>query len=168
MKKSLVLAALLLVATGVFAQSTWMFDAPHSSVNFAISHLSVSETTGKFKKFDGKIVSNADDFSGSQIDFTIDVNSVNTEDEKRDGHLKSADYFDAAKFPTITFKSKSMTKIEGNKYKLVGDITMHGVTKTVELMAELNRKDFGIAEKTPGAIVGEEVMLSCSVEIVKS
>jgi polyisoprenoid-binding protein YceI len=190
MKTFFALLVALVISVSASAQSTWMFDASHSSVNFTVSHMMVSETAGKFKKFDGKIVSKADDFAGSEIEFTVDIASVNTEDAKRDEHLQQADWFDAAKFPKMSFKSKSFTKLSDKKYKLVGDLTMHGVTKEVTLDAELkgmgknpynkkdiagfkvtgtvNRKDFGVGATTPGAGVGEEIALVCNVEIVKS
>lgn len=196
MTKSLIsfLVALLLCVAGTsaFAQSTWTIDRSHSDVSFSVSHLVVSEATGKFKQFDGELKAKSDDFTDAEIAFTIDAASINTEDEKRDGHLKSADFFDVAKYPTITFKSKSFKKVDGNKYKLVGDLTMHGVTKTVELDAvfkgtakspwgqtvgafklsgTVDRKDFGLTwNKTldnGGLLVGEIVTITANVEVVK-
>ncbi len=174
------------------AQSTWTIDGSHSDVSFNVSHLVVSEATGKFKKFSGELKAKNDDFTDAEIAFSIDAASINTEDEKRDGHLKSADFFDVAKYPTITFKSKSFKKIDGNKYKLVGDLTMHGVTKTVELDAifkgtakspwgqtvgafklsgAVNRVDFGLTwNKTldnGGLLVGETVNIAANIEVVK-
>lgn len=179
-------------ANSAFAQSTWTIDGSHSDVSFNVSHLVVSEATGKFKKFDGELKAKSDDFSDAEIMFTIDAASINTEDEKRDGHLKSADFFDVAKYPTITFKSKSFKKVDANKYKLVGDLTMHGVTKSVELdiifkgMAKspwgqtvgafklsgaVNRMDFGLTwNKTldnGGLLVGETVNITANIEVVK-
>jgi polyisoprenoid-binding protein YceI len=190
MKTILSLAFALLFVSNAFAQATWEFDVSHSSINFSVSHMMVSETTGKFKKFDGKVVAKADDFSGSTIEFTADIASVNTEDAKRDEHLQQPDWFDAAQFPKMSFKSKSFTKTADKKYKLVGDLTIHGITKEVTFDAELkgtgknpytkkdiagfkvtgavNRKDFGVGATTPAAGVGEEIAVVCNFEIVKS
>ncbi|MGQ9805054.1 MAG: YceI family protein [Chlorobiales bacterium] len=182
----------VVAANSAFAQSTWTIDGSHSDVSFNVSHLVVSEVTGKFKKFEGALKAKSDDFSDAEIIFTIDAASINTEDEKRDGHLKSADFFDVAKYPTITFKSKSFKKVDTNKYKLVGDLTMHGVTKSVELDAvfkgtaksplgqtvgafklsgAINRVDFGLTwNKTldnGGLLVGETVNITANIEVVK-
>jgi polyisoprenoid-binding protein YceI len=182
----------VVAANSAFAQSTWTIDGSHSDVSFNVSHLVVSEATGKFKKFDGALKAKSDDFSDAEITFTIDAASINTEDEKRDGHLKGADFFDVAKYPTITFKSKSFKKVDANKYKLVGDLTMHGVTKSVELDAvfkgtakspwgqtvgafklsgAVNRIDFGLTwNKTldnGGLLVGETVNITANIEVVK-
>lgn len=188
---SLFAALFVSVASGS-AQSAWTIDGSHSDVSFNVSHLVVSEATGKFKKFEGELKSKSDDFSDAEISFKIDAASINTEDEKRDGHLKSADFFDVAKYPTITFKSKSFKKVDGNKYKLVGDLTMRGVTKTVELdvvfkgtakspwgqtvgafklSGAVNRADFGLTwNKTldnGGLLVGEIVNITANIEVVK-
>lgn len=196
MKKSFVffLVALFIFAgsNDAFAQSAWTIDGSHSDVSFSVSHLVVSEATGKFKKFNGELKAKSDDFTDADIAFTIDAASINTEDEKRDAHLKSPDFFDVAKYPTITFKSKSFKKVDGNRYKLVGDLTMHGVTKSVELDAvfkgtvkspwgqtvgafklsgSINRADFGLTwNKTldnNGLLVGETVNITANIEVVK-
>jgi len=183
---------ILLVGKCAIAQSTWTIDGSHSDVSFNVSHLVVSEVTGKFKKFEGEVKAKSDDFTDAEITFTIDAASINTEDEKRDGHLRSADFFDVANYPTITFKSKSFKKVVGNNYKLVGDLTMHGVTKPVELdvvfkgtakspwgqtvgafklSGAVNRTDFGLKwNKTldnGGLLVGETVNLTANIEVVK-
>lgn len=178
------------------AQTNWNVDASHSKLGFAVTHMMVSETEGKFKIYEGKVSSKADvDFTDASIDFSVDVNSINTDDEKRDGHLKSADFFDAATYPKITFKSASMKagKIKGT-YTLTGDLTMHGVTKKVTLTAigaskivkdpwgnerfafkvngTLNRKDYGLtwnaALEAGGVAVSEDVKLDITVELVKA
>ena len=100
--------AVLLIAMTANAQTTkWGFDGSHAKVGFSVSHLGISETEGKFTKFEGTVLADKPDFSDTKIDFTIDVNSINTDDKRRDDHLRSGDFFDAAKFPSITFKSKS-------------------------------------------------------------
>ena len=191
------LVAVTAISLSATAQTNWNVDASHSKLGFAVTHMMVSETEGKFKIYQGKVSSTkADaDFTDAKIDFSVDVASINTDDEKIDGHLKSPDFFDAAKYPTITFVSKSMkpAKIKGT-YTLIGDLTMHGVTKTVSLTAigaskivkdpygmeryafkvtgAINRIDYGLkynaALEAGGVALGEEVRLDIKVEITKA
>ncbi|MEY4875751.1 MAG: hypothetical protein RL708_900 [Bacteroidota bacterium] len=188
MKKLILTAAAAFAFMASQAQTTtWNLDKSHSSVKFSVEHLVISSVEGSFKAFTGAVSSTSPtSFDGANINFSIDVNSVNTDDEKRDGHLKTADFFDAAKFNSITFKSKSMKLVSGNNYKLTGDLTMHGVTKTVtfdvkfnglakdpwgnqkagfKLTGVINRKDFGVGETTPGAMVSEEVTITTNIEL---
>ncbi len=186
-------AFLMLTAT---SQTKWKLDASHSKLGFSVTHMMVSETEGKFKIYEGTVDSKTDmDFSDAKIEFSADVNSINTEDEKRDGHLKSPDFFDAAKYPKITFKSTSMKLMAKTKtaYVLEGDLTMHGVTKKVKLIAmgapkvvkdpygnlkngfkvtgTINRKDFGLswnaALEAGGVAVSEDVKLDMNIELNK-
>ena len=192
-KVALILAGSLLAISSSFAQTNWSVDKSHANIRFSIEHLVVSETEGIFRKFDGTLVQkNAADFVGSNVDFTIDVNSIDTDDEKRDGHLKSADFFDVAKYPTITFKSTAFTKVSGNAYKLTGNLTMHGVTKSVTLdvnykgtakdpygnihagfkaSTKIVRKDFGLtynaALEAGGLALGETVDVNINLEFLK-
>ena len=188
--------ALLLMAAATTAQTNWKVDASHSKLGFAVTHLMVSETEGKFKVYEGTVSSKSEtDFTDAKIEFSVDVNSINTDDEKRDGHLKSPDFFDAANHPKMTFKATSMKpgKIKGT-YTLTGDLTMHGVTKSVTLTAigaskivkdpygferyafkvtgTINRKDFGLAWNAAleagGVAVSEDVRLDINVEITKA
>ena len=110
------LFALLTIAIGVNAQTTWNLDKVHSNVKFAVSHMVVSEVEGNFKIFDGNLVASKPDLSDAKINFSVDVASVNTENERRDGHLKSDDFFNAEKFPKMTFVSKSMNLWWSNQY----------------------------------------------------
>lgn len=197
MKKTLVTAALVAFAgLSAVAQVKWKIDNSHSKVGFSVVHLMVSETEGKFKIYEGNVESKTEaDFSDAKIDFTIDVNSINTDDEKRDGHLKSPDFFDAANHPKMTFKATSMkpTKVK-TTYELTGDLTIRGVTKKVtltavgatkavkdpwgntkyafKLMGKINRKDFGLnwnaAIEAGGVVVSEEVKLDITVELNKA
>lgn len=189
MKKITILASLLALSAGTFAQTTWNVDKSHSRIGYSISHMSVSEQEGNFKDYDVKITTTKDDFSDASFDVTIQVASINTENEMRDKHLKGADFFDAEKFATITFKSTSFKKVSGKQYKLTGDLTMHGVTKPVTLTAIYNgtvenpmskkpvagftitgaikRADFGIASEMPAAILGETINLRASGEFTK-
>lgn len=135
MKTLLFSVAALLTASATFAQ-TWTVDKNHSKVGFAITHMMLTEVDGGFKTFDAKLTGKPD-MSDAAFEMTADVNSISTDNERRDGHLKSPDFFDAAKFGTLSFKSTSFKKVSGNKYKLMGDLTMHGVTKPVTLDATI-------------------------------
>ena len=187
MKKVILAAALFVSSAGAFAQ-TWNVDKSHSNLGFTVTHLLISDVDGKFKDFDVKMTSSKPDFTDAQIDLTADVSSINTDQEKRDNHLKSPDFFDAAKYPTLTFKSKSVTKVSGNKYKVTGDLTMHGVTKPVTLDAVINgpvtdaksqktragykitgevkRADFALGT-IPAAVVSDEIAIRGSGELIK-
>lgn len=173
-------------------QSTWGFDKSHSSVQFDIDHMVISEVSGSFKEFDGMVKATKEDFSDAQIEFTIQVKSVNTDNADRDKHLRSPDFFDAEKYETIKFKSTSLKKVGEGVYKMTGNITMHGVTKKITLdvsyggtikdpygnmragfkiMGTLNRTDFGLVYnstmETGGLLIGEEVSIVCKVELIK-
>jgi polyisoprenoid-binding protein YceI len=133
MKKQLFsLVILAFMVSGLAAQTTWNVDKVHSNVKFNVSHMVVSEVEGSFRGFEGSLVASKADLSDASIKFSVDVNSVNTDNERRDGHLKSDDFFNAEKFPKMTFVSKSFKPLGGNKYKLTGDLTIRDVTKTVE------------------------------------
>lgn len=188
MKKSLLGLALLFASVSAFAQ-TWSLDQAHAKLGFEVTHLMVSSVEGSFKTFDVKVTSSNDEFTDAVIELTADASSVYTENEKRDTHLRSADFFDAEKYPTLTFKSTSFTKSAGKKYTLVGDLTLHGVTKPVTLEATLNgttvhpyskktiagfkvsgtikRSDFGVGSGTPPAVVSNEVTLNANLELIK-
>jgi polyisoprenoid-binding protein YceI len=193
MKKVFLILSISIYSLVSSAQTTkWGYDVSHAKVGFAISHFGISETEGKFTKFDGTVLSDKPDFSDANINLTIDVNSINTEDAQRDAHLKSADFFDMAKYPTITFKGKSLTATGKNKYKLVGDFTMHGVTKEValdvtyrgtvvdpykntkagfRLTGNIDRTKFGLnwnGKLAAGELlVGNDVRLDVNIELIK-
>ena len=190
----LVLTIILTSFIGLNAQTKWQVDPSHSTVNFSVSHLVISEVDGVFKVFNGSMSSTNEDFSGATINFEIDANSINTGNEKRDGHLKSEDFFFTASYPKISFESTSFKKKKGNKYILKGNLTMRGVTKSVTLDVKyggtisndgygntkagfiisgtINRIDYGVAwnAKTEhgGWTVGEEVDLKIKLEFVKA
>jgi polyisoprenoid-binding protein YceI len=188
MKRITILAAVLALSAATFAQ-TWTVDKAHSRLGFSITHLGIADLGGTIKSFDSKITSSKDDFSDAVIEFTGDINSINTDNEQRDTHLKSPDFFDAAKFSTITFKSKSFTKAGDKQYKLAGDLTLHGVTKPVVLDVTFNgttthpmnkktlagfkitgsikRSDFGVAAAMPPAMLGEDVAIVANTEFTK-
>jgi polyisoprenoid-binding protein YceI len=132
MKRVVLITAALLAQVALFAQTKWNVDPAHSSVKFTVKHLVISEVEGSFKTFNGNMTSTKPDFVGSIIDFTVDVNSISTDNDKRDTHLKSDDFFNAEKFPKMTFKSTSFKKVSGKKYILTGNLTIRDVTKSVK------------------------------------
>lgn len=182
MKKTNVLFIALLISSASFAQTTWTIDKAHSKVGFNVVHMAVSDVEGKFNDIDGTVVSKSEDFNGAEVTFTAKVASIDTDNEKRDGHLKSPDFFDAEKYPEITFKGNLVK--DGGKYKLKGDFTMRGVTKPVEfdvtyggvinhprgtkagfkISGQINRQDYGVAwaNKVPSG----ELVVSDTVDIV--
>ena len=194
MKKQLILVQLSLLAllftSGLVAQTKWTVDKVHSNVKFSVSHMVVSEVEGSFKAFDGTIVVSKDNLSDAVINFSVDVASVSTDNVNRDNHLKSDDFFNAEKFPKMTFVSKSMTLVGGNKYKLTGDLTMRDVTKTVDFdvtyggkiqtndggyksgfkaRATIDRTNFGVnftgTLKAGGLMVGNDVEIIVNLEM---
>ena len=189
MKKINALFIALLVTGGAFAQSKWNIDKYHSKIGFVVPHYAISEVEGNFKDFDATVTSTTDDFSGADVSFTAKVSSIDTDNEKRDGHLKSAEIFDAEKFPDVSFKGKLVK--EGGAYKLKGDFTMKGVTKPVtfdvtyggqvntgrgtkagfKLNGQVNRQDYGVTYggKAPGGevVIGDTVTISCKIELDK-
>ncbi|MDA3944928.1 MAG: YceI family protein [Bacteroidetes bacterium] len=193
MKKSVLSIALMLLAGFAFSQSTnWKIDHAYSNVTFEVDHMVVSTVTGKFQEFEGDIKSDKDDFSDAKISFTIQAASVNTNNEKRDNHLRDEDFFEVATYPTIEFVGKKLVPVSGKKYTITGDLTMHGVTKEIELdvkyngtikdpwgniragfkvSGELNREDYGLtwnnALEAGGVLVGEEVEIQINLELVK-
>lgn len=193
MRKLGVLTAALLMAAFLQAQtSNWGFDKSHSNVRFAVSHMVISEVEGNFSEFEGNVESGKADFSDAKVDFTLVVNSINTADEDRDAHLKNEDFFSTDKYPTIKFSSKSMKKAGDNKYKLTGDFSMMGVTKSITLDAKYNgtvtdpwgntkagfkitgtidRTEWGLKYNstmdTGGLMIGEDVGIVCNIELIK-
>jgi polyisoprenoid-binding protein YceI len=193
MKKIALLLTAGILATGLNAQTKWTFDPAHTVIEFEVSHMVITDVTGKFHSFQGEVTSNKEDFSDSKISFKIDAASINTENEKRDGHLRSPEFFNVEKHPQIIFESKSMKNVSGNKYKLTGMFTMNGVTKEITLDAIFNgiandpwgntkagfkvtgsvdREEYGMTWNTPldngNVLVGKEVFLVCRVQLVKA
>lgn len=191
MKKLLILIAIATTALGAGAQTNWAIDYAHSNVRFSVTHLLISQVEGRFKKFSGNITASRVDFTDAKIDFTIDVNSLNTENESRDKHLKSDDFFNAEKFPAISFKSTALKQVSGSKYVLEGDLTIRDVTKKVSLdviyngMAKdpggntkagfnvsgvLNRFDYNLKWNNMadiGPVVGKDVTINIDLELKK-
>ena len=185
--------ALLTIAAGAFAApATYQIDPSHSAAQFSVRHLMISSVKGEFTKMNGTIVYDPQNLAASRIEATIDANSINTREAKRDAHLKGADFFDTAKYPALTFKSKQFVRT-GNKLQVKGDLTMHGVTKEVLLdvdgptaeikdpwgnarvgasaTTKVNRKDWGLnwnqALEAGGVVVGDEVTITLDIEGVR-
>jgi polyisoprenoid-binding protein YceI len=193
MKRIIIVAAMILAIPYAAVASTWNIDPDHSNFGFKIKHLMVSNVKGNFEKYSGIVEINDKDMTKSKVEVTIDTSSVNTNVKKRDDHLRSADFFDAAKYPTMSFVSKKVTVVGPDKLKVTGDFTLHGVTKEVVLDLEgptaeskdpwgntrkgatattkINRKDYGLiwnqTLETGGVLVGEEVEITLEVEMIK-
>lgn len=136
--------------TSLMAQnSVWKLDKAHSSISFSVRHMVISEVIGNFKDYDIAFTSNKDDYSDASVVATIKVAGINTDNERRDGHLKTDDFFNAEKFPEIKFKSTAFEKVGENKYKITGDLTIRDVTKKVTFDATYN----GAIKAPWGAIV---------------
>ena len=172
--------------------SNWQIDPAHSAAQFSVRHMMVSNVRGEFGKMTGWVNLDDKDTGHSTAEATIDTTTINTREPKRDTHLKSPDFFDVEKYPTMTFKSTSFKKVAPEKYKVAGDLTLHGVTKPVVLdvaapdavsklqgqerrgataTTTLNRKDFGLIWNKPvetgGVMVGDEVVITLDLELVK-
>ena len=185
MKKHFLFLTLLLSVFTGFAQ-VWKSDPAHSKLSFSTVHMGISDVSGRFNKFEATINATQKDFSDASVELKVDVNSINTDVEQRDNHLKSPDFFDVAKFPDMSFKSNGITRIEGNKYQLTGELTLHGVTKPVSMVMEyrgtvqnpqskkdvagfqvtgtIRRSDFGIGSKFPAAMLSDEVQIRADGE----
>jgi polyisoprenoid-binding protein YceI len=183
------LLAAVLFATAAWAQgSEWQIDPAHTTVAFTVRHMGISNVHGRFTKVSGSAMVDDSDMTKSSVNATIDIGSITTGNDSRDNDLRSPNYFDAAQFPTMTFKSKSITKAGDNKLKVVGDLTIKGVTKEVTLDVDgpsspikmgpnqrrglsattsVSRKDFGVGAKTPSAMVGEEIKIEIDAELTQ-
>jgi polyisoprenoid-binding protein YceI len=186
-KITLMLAVVALFSFTVVEQFSYTVDNAHSRLGFTIKHMGISDFNGNFGKFETKITTSKEDFSDAVVELTADVNTINTGNEMRDGHLKSVDFFETEKFPTLTFKSTSFKLVKGKNYKIEGDLTMHGVTKKVTLDAlhygnaenpqnkkvvagfkvsgVVKRSDFGIGAGFPAPGLSDEVNLLADLEL---
>ncbi len=172
-------------------KTNWLIDPMHSEVHFKVKHLVISTVTGTFKSFAGSMESENEDFQDAAIEFILDVNSIDTNQEQRDGHLKSADFFDAEQFPKISFKSTSFKKV-GDEYELVGDLTLKNVSKPVkfnveyggsatdfygnnkagfEVSGKISRKEFGLTwdgiTEAGAIVVADDIKLQINVQFAK-
>lgn len=171
--------------------ATYKIDAAHSDIVFKIKHLAISTVTGSFKTFDATLEADKEDFSDAKVSFEADIDSISTNNEQRDEHLKSADFFDAAQFPKLIFTSTNVT-VDGSELSVTGDLTLHGVTKPVTLTVEYNgaavdgygqskvgfeakgkisRKEFGLTfnavTETGSIVLSDEVKLVADVQFIK-
>ncbi len=172
---------------------TWQIDPDHSSFQFKVRHMTVSNVRGEFNKARGVVTTDDNDITNLKVELTLDAASINTDHAKRDDHLRSEDFFYVARYPTITFVSKKVTKVDENRLKVIGDLSIRGVTKEITVDVEgltpevkdpggnirrgatgtskISRKDFGIAWNkvldSGGLVVGDEVNISVEVEMVR-
>ncbi len=172
--------------------STWIIDTAHTEIGFKVKHLVISTVSGKFTKFEGKLEGDPADFSNAQITFTADIDSITTGNEQRDGHLKSADFFDAANHPKLSFKSTAIVGKGDNEYKVTGELTIRNTTKPISLNVEfggvqndlygqtvagfeitgkINRQEYGLSwnavTEAGGIVVADDVKLIINAELVK-
>lgn len=183
----------LLIAPSLAMAGNWSIDPDHSAAHFKVQHMMIADVRGSFPDVQGVAVTDDKDVTRSTIAVTINAASINTGVEKRDAHLKSADFFEVEKYPTLTFKSKHVQKAGDSTLKIVGDLTLHGVSKEVELLVNgpsvdtkdpwgntrkgarattlINRKDFGIVWNATldngGLLIGEEVEIVIDLELIK-
>lgn len=170
----------------------WIIDTAHSEVAFKVKHLVISTVSGKFTSFDGQMEAEKEDFTDAKISFSAKIDSIQTGNEQRDGHLKSKDFFDAANYPVLSFNSTKIEHLEGSDYKVIGNLAIRGTTQSIslkvefggtqkdfdgqtiagfELTGKINRKDFGLAwngiTEAGGIVVSDEVKLAINVELIK-
>ncbi len=190
MKKIITLLAVAALSTTAFAQTTWKVDKAHSRLQFTITHLAVSDVDGFFKDFDVTIATTKPDFSDAKFEMIAKTASINTDNDQRDTHLKSGEFFDVANHPTLTFVSTGVTPTSPNHYKLVGKMTLNGVTKPVtmdlwyrgtitnpmnkaedagfQVSGTIKRSDFGFGSKYGAPMLSDEVTIKANGEFAKA
>lgn len=188
MKKQVMLFfSALLFSVSAFAQTTWVEDPMHSKLGFTVTHLGIADVPGYFDEYDVTITASKPDFSDAVVELTAQTKSINTQVVPRDNHLRSADFFDVEKYPTLTFKSTSIKKLKGGNYELTGDLTIHGTTKSVkvnmlhrgttanpnavgapvagiQITGTIKRSDFGVGPGFPPPIISDEVRIKADGE----
>jgi polyisoprenoid-binding protein YceI len=190
-KNALILSAIVifLVSFRPIEPATWALDNMHSNLGFSVGYLMISEIAGTFRMKEATLTTTSDDFSDATVTMIADVKSINTDVEDRDKHLKTADFFDAEKYPDLVFKSTSFKKTGDKNYKITGDLSFHGITKSVTLDAIaktgthpmskkpiagfkvtgiIKRSDFEIAKETLPAFLSDEVNLTANVVFAKN
>jgi len=191
--KFLTIAWLFIAAPSFAGTSAWKIDRDHTSAQFKVQHMVITSVRGEFSDVQGKVLLDDQDLTRSSVEAVISADSISTNHAKRDAHLKSADFFDVAKFPDLTFTSKKVVKEGENKFHILGDLTMHGVTKEVELQVSgptraikdpwgntrmgaqastvVDRRDFGLTWnkllEAGGLLVGNEVEITIDVELIQ-
>jgi polyisoprenoid-binding protein YceI len=181
------------MSTAAQNTQTWSLDPTHSEVQFKVKHLVISTVTGSFNAFSAEAHTQDENWENAEIQFSAEINSIDTNNEQRDGHLKSPEFFDAEQFPTLAFKSTSFTKKSDTHYNLIGDLTIKGITKSVTLDAEfggtmtdpygqhkagfeisgsIDRHDFGLTwnavTEAGGVVVGPTIKLIMNIQMVKA
>ncbi len=186
MKKLFIATIFALSSLVGYSQTTWTNDPAHSRLGFVVKHLTISEIDGRFADFSVKVTTSKADYSDAQIELTSKVASINTDIEARDNHLRSADFFDVEKYPTLTFQSTSLKKESKNKGKLYGNLTFHGVTKPVvldvqyfgsvinsmnnadtagfQITGEIKRSDFNLGANYPEAMISDKIRIIANAE----
>jgi polyisoprenoid-binding protein YceI len=190
MKRISLFVAMLVISVGAFAQTTWQNDPYHSVLRFSVDHLGIAEVPGHFSDYTVKVTTSREDFSDAVVELEVKTASINTRVEMRDDHLKSADFFDVEKYPTMTFRSKGIKKAGKNKYTLTGDLTLHGVTKPVtvtleyrgttenpnangapvaglKVTGEIKRSDFNLGAGFPAPMISDVVKIEAHGEFGK-
>lgn len=185
---AILLSFAVFFAFDTFRRSEWILDKSHGKLRFTAIHLVSSEVDGWFKRFDAKIITEGKDFADAVATMSAHTASIYTDNDKRDADIKGSGFFDVEKYPTLTFVSKPFVKLDKKNYKVIGDMTIRGITKTIELNAYcrmtaslkhdqpiagfkitgvINRLDFGIGTSTPLATIGNEITITANVEFVR-
>ncbi len=191
MKKiALILVAFITLTAFSTAVSTWQNDDPHSQLGFTVTHLGIADVSGTFNDFDVTAKSSKPDFTDATFELTAKTASIDTRVDARNNHLKSADFFDAEKYPTLSFKSTSIKKAGKNKYKLTGDLSLHGITKPVtmdllykgtvenpiskkhtagfQITGTIKRSDFNVGPGFPAPMISDEVRIKADGEFIQN
>ena len=188
MKKLFSLLIVAFLSASLFAQTKWNADPMHSKLTFSVTHMGISDVDGLFNKFTASATTNKADFSDAVFELSVEVPSINTQVEMRDNHLRSADFFEVATYPSMTFKSTAITKVSKDKYKLTGNLTLHGITKPVtmdlwyrgtnvddktkkstsgfQLTGIIKRSDFNVGAKFPAPVLSDEVKIKADGEFI--
>lgn len=186
MKKNMLLAIMMLATIAAAAQTTWTNDPQHSRLGFIVSHLMISKVDGRFADFNATVTTSKSDYSDAKITLTAKVASINTDVDARDNHLKTADFFDVEKYPTLTFKSTRLVKKNAKMGFIYGNLTFHGITKPIKLAVTffgkvinpmnkrttagfqvkgtVKRNDYNLGPKFPAAMIGNDVEIIANVE----
>ncbi|HEY9490088.1 MAG TPA: YceI family protein [Chryseosolibacter sp.] len=190
MRKITLVFTLMIFSIGAFAQTAWKQDPMHSILAFKVTHLGIADVPGHFSDYDVTVTSSKEDFSDAVVELTVQTASIDTRVEPRNNHLKSPDFFDVEKHPTMTYKSTSIKKAGKNKYKLTGDLTLAGVTKPVtvtleyrgttanpnangapvagiQITGEIKRSDFNLGSGFPAPMISDEVIIKADGEFGK-
>jgi len=190
MKKLFSLLIVAFISTSIFAQTKWNADPMHSKLTFSVTHMGISDVDGLFNKFQATATADKADFSDAVFELSVEVPSINTQVEMRDNHLKSADFFDAEKYPVMSFKSTSIKKSGKDEYKLTGDLNLHGITKQVtmdlrykgtienpmskkqtagfQVTGTIKRSDFNLGNGFPPPMISNEVEIKADGEFIQN